>query len=258
MKNFRSLVLLAVLFLAVHSSRAQTKTPDSLVQKIFATLQAKDQNAFVALYPNAQQFSGFIRDIMQKAFNSDQMKQMMAADEKSKNMNIDSLINAQVTAATGPEAFGKMQTQFGKSFQRIIEKGEQKGVKWNEAKLTNYTVDTSALSDKDAEAFNITGIKEAKGVIDFSVGDSAYQLAYEKIMYIENQGGWFGGEFTQLARKGESLAPDQPSAETSDNAATATDDTDAASESVRTKQKTKTTSSKVKAKTKAPARKPKG
>lgn len=180
---------------------------DSLVQKLFASLQAKDSKAYIALAHNQQQFGQFIRNIMEKVFKSEQMQKALAADEKSKNLNVDSLISAQVAATTSEAAFGKMEEGLGQSFQRIVEEGEQKGVKWSDAKFTNYTIDSSAVADKDAEAYNLTGLKEAKGVIDFSVGDSAYQLAYGKLMYIESQGGWFGGEFTQIARKGELTQP---------------------------------------------------
>lgn len=207
MKNVRRLVLVTAFFFGVATLQAQVRSADSLVQKLFATLQAKDEKAFVALYPDQQQFSRFIRGILEKVLKSEQMQKMMAADEKSKNLNVDSLINAQVATTTGAEGFGKMQAEFGKSFQKIIEAAEQKGVKWSDAKLTNYTVDSAAAADKDAEAFNLTGLKEAKGVIDFSVGNSSYQLAYGKLMYIESEGGWFGGEFTQVARKGELVEP---------------------------------------------------
>ena len=79
--------------------------------------------------------------------------------------------------------------------------------------MTGYTIDSSAFGDKQGMPFQLTGLKEAKGVIDFSVGDKPYQLAFGKMMLIEKEGGWFGADFTQLARKGESLEPDKEETE---------------------------------------------
>lgn len=207
MKITRRIVLVLATILTMSSLQAQVRSADSMVHKIFATLKAKDEKAFVALYPNPHQFGRFMRNIMEQAMKSDEMKKMMEMDEKSKGMNLDSLIEAQVTAISSPEAFGQMEKAFGTMFQKIIEKGEKKGVKWSEAKLTNFTFDSSAIAG-EGTPFSPTGIKEAKGVIDFTVGSEPYQLAYSKVMYLESEGGWFGAEFPQLARKGESLQPD--------------------------------------------------
>lgn len=206
MKITRPFFVLAVILFAATSLQAQVPTADAMIQKVFASLKAKDQEAFVALYPNQQQFSRFMRNIMEQTLKSDEMKKLLEADEKSKGLNIDSLINMQVAMVTTPESMAKMQQEFAKTFQQVIAKGEQKGVKWNEAKLDSFTMDTTAI--ESGAPFTPAGIKEAKGVIHFSVGTDAYQLAFAKMMFIESEGGWFGADFPQLARKGESLAPD--------------------------------------------------
>jgi hypothetical protein len=215
MKNTKRLLLAAAFFLATQGLHAQVATADSLVHRMFTTLQTKDEKSFVALYPNAEQFTRFMKVIMEKVLNSDAIKQVMALDEKTKNLNIDSLIMAEVTKSSSPEEFAKMQEKFGKTFRDIIEKGEKKGVKWSEARLTNFTIDSTTAVDKEAEQLGLTGLKEAKGVIDFSVGEDAYQLAFSKMVYLQSEGGWFGAEFPQLARKGESLAPDKSADEDS-------------------------------------------
>jgi len=206
MKSTQRIVSVAVLFLAMQSLHAQVSSPDTMVHRIFASLKAKDQKAFVSLYPNARQFGAFIRGMMETMLKTPEMKKMMEKDEKSKNMNVDSLIDAQVSAASEPMAFAKMQSEFGNIFQKIIEKGESKGVKWNEATLTGYTLDSTTT--EEGNPFQ-PSMKTLKGVISFNVGDSAYQLAYDKIFFLPAENGWFGAEFKQLARKGESLAPDQ-------------------------------------------------
>jgi hypothetical protein len=208
MKITKPFVFLFALLAAGPLLHAQVKTADSLVHRIFASLKAKDEKAFVSLYPNGQQFGRFMRTIMEGAMKSEQMKEMMGMDEKTKNLNLDSLIDSQVAMFMMPEMVNKMQADFVKTFQRTIEKGEQKGVNWSQAQLTGFTLDTSAVKGDENMPIELAGLKEAKGVIDFTVGDSAYQLAFGKMMYIQSEGGWFGAEFPQLARKGESLAPD--------------------------------------------------
>lgn len=208
MKNTRRVITVALLCLSLQAVQAQVRSADTLVHKIFATLQAKDEKAFVALYPNSEQFGRFIRGIMEQTMKSEQIRNLMAMDEKTKGMNLDSLVDAQIAEEIKPEKFAQTQAQFGKTFQQIIEKGEKKGVNWSQAKLTGFTIDSTAFGDKEGMPFQITGLKEAKGVIDFSVGDKPYQLAFGKMMFIEKEGGWFGADFPQLARKGESLEPD--------------------------------------------------
>jgi hypothetical protein len=207
MKIFWGL-LFAAISTALQPVHAQVSSPEAMVRKVFATLQAKDQQAFVALYPNAEQFGRFIRQIMQKTFQSEEMKAMMAQDEKAKNLNIDSLIGAQVAAATSSAAIAEMQKQFGQIFQRIIEKGEKKGVNWSNATLTGFTIDSSDAGNGNDPSQPVN-VKSVKGVIDFTSGGQAYQLAFDKMLYMPAENSWFGADFPQLARKGESLAPDR-------------------------------------------------
>ena len=208
MKNVRRIVFAVLAILALQTAQAQVRNADTMIHRIFATLKAKDQQGFVALYPNAEQFGRFIRNIMEQTMKSEQVKSLLAMDEKTKNLNIDSLMEAEIANETKPEKFAETQRKFAKTFQQIIEKGEKKGVNWSGAKLVSYTIDSTDLGNKEGMPFQLPGLKEAKGVIDFTVGDSAYQLAYNKMMFIESEGGWFGADFSQLARKGESLEPD--------------------------------------------------
>lgn len=210
MKSIRRFVFAALICAGLQPVQAQVASPDTMVHKIFATLQAKDQQAFVALYPNAQQFGHFIRSLMEKTFNSEEMKKLMAQDEKAKDLNLDSLVDAQVAVATSPETFAQMEQEFGKIFQRTIEKGEKKGVNWSEAKLTGYTIDSSATKE-EGMPFQPGEMKTFKGVIEFASGDQPYQLAFDKVIFLPTENGWFGADFPQLARKGESLAPDKVS-----------------------------------------------
>ena len=178
-----------------------------MVYKLFAALQAKDQKAFVALYPNARQFGGFMHTVLEKSLKTEEVRKLMEADPKSKDLNVDSLIDAQTRLFSSPEMFSQMEKAFGEVFQKTITTGEEKGVRWSEAKLTGYSIDSSSAFKEEGIPVPIEGIKEAKGVIDFSVGEEAYELAFDKIMFIESEGGWFGAELPQLTRKGESPEP---------------------------------------------------
>jgi hypothetical protein len=255
MINTRPVLLTALLFFLLPSLQAQGSTADSVVHRAFASLRTNDEKAFLALYPDAKQFIRFTRSIMEQVLKSDAMKQIFAMDEKTKNMNMDSLIMAEVEKISRPEEYKAMQDKFVSTFRSTLQKGEGKGVQWNEAKLTRYTIDSSTVTDKEAEQFNLAGLKEAKGVIHFSVGDSAYQLAFNKMMFIPDEGGWFGIDFAQLAREGESLEPDHGMFE-SDTIVTGTDSTAVAAPS-KERAKTKQPAVRAGQKTKSPARKPK-
>lgn len=255
MKITKPFVFLFALLAASQLLHAQVQTADSLVRKIFNSLKAKDEKAFVSLYPNGQQFGRFMRTVMEGAMKSEQMKEIMSLDEKTKNLNLDSLIDAQVAMFMMPEMVNKMQADFAKTFQRIIEKGEQKGVNWSQAELKSFTLDSSAVEGDENMPLQLAGLKEAKGVIDFSVGDSAYQLAFNKMMFIQSEGGWFGAEFPQLARKGESLAPDPSAEDDEEETAIMTEEAEKPAAKPKAKAPAKKPAAKPKAKTQAPVKK---
>ena len=251
MKSTKRLFIIATISFLFQTAHAQVSNADSMIYKVFATLQAKDEKAFVALYPNAAQFSKMMRTMMEEMMNSEQMKQMMAADEKSKNMNIDSLINAEVEKLSKPEVFDEMKKGFAASFQKTISKGEAKGVNWSNTTLTSFTKDTTASMDNEMDVLRNAGFKTMKGIMDFNSSGKDYQISFDKVVYLPAEGGWFGGEFPQLAKKGESLEPDM---EMDDM--TIVDSVRAETPKTKTKTKTKTPTSKTKTKTKTPARKP--
>jgi hypothetical protein len=249
MKSTKRIILLIAVSFFINTSYAQVSNADSMIHKIFAALKAKDEKAFVALYPNAKQFGSFMRTMMEKMMKSEQMQQMMAADEKSKNMNIDSLITTEVDKLTSPEGFAKMEKEFAKTYQNIIEKGENKGVNWPDATLTSFTIDSAAGLGDELQMLGDVGFKAMKGVIDFRSAGKDYHMNFDKIMFIPSEGGWYGGEFPQLGLKSESLdeiidEPQPDSVAVTPKAKT------------KTKSKTKTSSTKTKTKTKTPARKP--
>lgn len=256
MKYAKRLAVLTFTILIATVVDAQVKNADTMIHKLFISLKNKDEKAFITLYPNGQQMASLMRGMMETMFKSEEMQKMMAMDEKSKNMNIDSLISAQISQVTKPEAQAEMQKSFGKSFQDIIEKGEKKGVAWSGAQLVSYTLDSSdqAGGDQEAKMFAGAGIKNLKGVIDFKAGGADYQMNFDKVLYIPSEGGWFGGEFKQVIKKGESFVvenegngPPPPQEALEDEYRPKTE----------TKTKVKTDGNKTKAKTKTPITKSK-
>jgi hypothetical protein len=257
MKYNKIIILFLAIYFSIQPVKAQVSNQDIIIHKLFATLKAKDEKAFVALYPNPTQLGKVVRVMMEQVLKSEQMQMMMSADEKSKNLNIDSLINTEVAKVNKPEAVTEMEKRFGKSFQKTIEAGQNKGVNWNEAKLISYTTDTVAGANPEMEMFKASGIKNLKGIIDFNVGDSAYQMSFDKIIYIPAEDGWFGGEFGQIIRKGEMfLKEGEAHIEGADSDSTVT--TTSVPEGKKAKTKIKTTpAGKIKVKTKTPATKTK-
>lgn len=253
MKYIKRLALLVVVSFFATTINAQVKTADNMIHQLFASLKNKDEKAFTSLYPNGQQMASLMRGMMETMFKSEEMQKMMAMDEKSKNMNIDSLINAQLSQMTKPEAQAEMQKSFAKNFQEIVEKGEKKGVNWSQAQLVSFTLDsTSQVDDEEMKMFAGAGIKNLKGVIDFKAAGTDYQMNFDKVLYIPSEGGWFGGEFKQVIKKGESFGL-QDDGNTIQEITNEDVETKVKTDGNKTKTKTKTPATKTKTKTKSKA-----
>jgi len=245
MQLLKRALFLCFVFVSTSSLQAQVSNPDSIVRKLFATLPANDESGFVALYPSPQQLMELVKNIMM----SEEVRNQIAMGSGDKNINMDSLIQAQLSAMEKPEVAAEMTKSFGKNFQRAVEKGKAKNIDWKKARLLSYTADTASGSDKDEAMLQKLGYKTLNGVIDFSVDTAVYQMQFSKIIFIPKANGWYGGEFGKIVRKGESF----------DNA----DDEQVKVKEVldslkkpspaKTKTKTSSTSSKTKVKTKTPA-----
>lgn len=241
----------AFLLIGLHNAQAQQTTPDALVQRLFATLQAKDENAYVKLYPNGQQMGRMVRGLMEQMFQSEEMKAAMAADPAAKNLNLDSLVNAQVSQMSTPEAETKMREKFADNHKKVIDQGQKRGINWSEARLTSVALDsTSGKGDQEAQMMEKAGLKAMNAVIDFNAGGTDYQVNVEKMIYIPAEGGWFGGDLKQVVRKGEKFnSADEAGAAT--EAPKAESKTKVKTKDGETKTKTKASSGKTTTKTKS-------
>lgn len=194
-KLFASLVVLATAF----GASAQQATPEAFVASMFNALKTKDSVAFVTNYPNKEQFKKFVRSIAEAQMKKLEVIAAMKADPNAANLNIDSLLNAQLATFDNPAVFGEMEKKYGENYTQVIQSGEKKGVNWSDAVLTGQTVD-SATSDDMTEA----GVKGIKGAIDFTSGGKEYRLRFSEAVYLPAEKGWFGGDFKDvLARRGD-------------------------------------------------------
>lgn len=186
---------------------AQVSNPDTMIYKVFAALKAKDEKAFVALYPNAKQFGAFALAMLTAELASGDNQN--SADASTKAL-MDSFVKAQIVAETASGKYAAMEKTYSEEFTKTIGAGEAKGVKWAEAKLVSYTIDSSKVVGEDAKEVMTAkkaGVTKLQGIIDFSVGDSAYQIHYMGMMSASSEGGWFWPSVTAVLRKGELPPP---------------------------------------------------
>ncbi|HYO22603.1 MAG TPA: hypothetical protein VER36_09360 [Flavisolibacter sp.] len=197
MKNTKRLILSVALFLTT-ASHAQVSNPDTMVQRIFTALKARDEKAMVALYPNKDQMlklfsrimSGLVAEIAKadttnkKEINTPDLNQMML--EKMKQMSTEQEIN-------------KEYEKVANEFRKIINEGEQKGIKWDGIIFSKSTLDIKDLTDETAiKIFGSAGMKEMKGTLYFSSGNAAYNLRFSDVLYLPEEGGWYGGRLRSL------------------------------------------------------------
>ncbi len=256
MKLIHQLTFASAFILLTQIGKAQVGTADSMVYKLFASLKNKDKKAFVALYPNSQQFIKFTKKVL--LAQKDLFKQFREIDSslapKRPPMNFDSLFTAQINRISKPEVFDSLKEVFGKTFSPVISQGEVKGVNWTTANLESYTLDSTALADSNAIRMMGPGFKNMKAIISFSSGNNAYRISIKNIFYIPEEGGWFGGEFNEVIRKGEIFL--QEGKTRIERTSSDTTFITTTSEMPKTKTKTSSGNIKSKTKTKSPARKP--
>ncbi|GAA4742440.1 hypothetical protein [Flavisolibacter ginsenosidimutans] len=248
LKRFAFVLFASFGFVVLH---AQISNPDTMVRKLFATLPANDEKGFVALYPSPQQLMELVKSIMM----SDEVRNQIAMGSGDKNINMDSLIQAQLATMSKPEVAAEMTKSFGKNFQRAVEKGKAKNIDWKKARLLSYTIDTAAGSDKDEAMLQKLGYKTMNGVIQFSVDTAMYQMQFSKILFIPKAAGWYGGEFGQIARKGETFL-EEGETRIEGVSGDTTYTTTTVPKEIKTKTKSSKGKTKTKSVTKSPARKP--
>src|SRR5689334_16890093 len=149
--------LLAFVFLLFVSAAAiaQQKSGDTMVHKIFTALKNKNENDFVALFPNYAQMNRFLRSSLEAELKSAPDSAM------ARTINVDSMVHAMMGEMTEDAFKEQMQKEFSHSFRSILEEGETKGLNWGNAMLTKYTLD-STLEESFPSLHGVMDLKEGE------------------------------------------------------------------------------------------------
>jgi hypothetical protein len=186
---------------------AQTESIDSQVQKLFSALKSKDTAAYLKLFASGRQMDqvyGLGLERLSPKERAD-LKKSLKEHDLYKSLNVDSLFQSMLHQYSAPSATEKLRAEAAHKFNSVVIEGEKKGVIWLSATLNSYHLDTFEINKNQIQT---TGVKLLNGVIDFSSGDSSYELRFYNLTYLPLDNGWFGGEFIELIRKGESFTPD--------------------------------------------------
>jgi len=254
MQFLKQLIVLLLISFSLQKLQAQVTSADAMANKIFTTLKAKDEKAYIALYPNKEQMSRLMtkmmKGIMSEVAKSPEAMQELKDEGKG---NIDSLISAELQKKASPEEMTKMEEKYAKDFYKIIEQGEKKGINWNTIELVKFDIDTVTVADESMKKlFGSNEFRSMKGVMHFKANDSAYQMNFDDVMYLPEESGWFGVKFKQLISEGEKFEKED---EEKEEVMVMEDGDEVAPPPPplppsKSKAKTKTTTSKTKTKTK--------
>ena len=182
----KSLLLAATVALTLGAS-AQVSRPDSLVFRAFRTLQAKDTAGFIELYPNHQQMKKLMVNSM------DQLREQLKAIQP--NMNVDSMIKAEMENFTAEKYRNELQAEFSESFRRILARAQALNLDLSKATILSIRMDTAETE--------MTGILAVRGTLDLTSDGKDYLLIFDGAGYLPTENGWFGTKFTGIHRKGE-------------------------------------------------------
>lgn len=170
------LVLIIALISVVQVSFAQEKEKDVMIKNIVTILKNNDKVGFVKLFPNAEIMKEFLTKLMSKDANEeDGMAEMMNGFI---NKITDSSLNA----------------EYGNEFDKVMAKGNSKGIEWGKINLTSYTADSSQSDEGKFDAPKLTG------KVYFNVDAKEYFMAYDNIIWFEDKG-WYGVSIDRIDLK---------------------------------------------------------
>jgi hypothetical protein len=173
-------VLLAMLSRVGYS---QTISKDEMVKKIFTTLQHKDEEGFIKLFPDADTFKNWLASAVNDT--------SLGSNDKE-GPNLMNIVN---------DSF--LQHASRRNFRKYIQQGEKKGVDWTIARLVSYSADTlmTGLYDKT--------VTSLQGKIYFNVNETEFYLKYRRVIWIDRKG-WYAVTIDNLdERSKEDLADDE-------------------------------------------------
>lgn len=201
----------------------QPASPAAMIHAIFTCVKAKDENAFMALCPDARQWER----IGKKFAENTRVKikaERKAWQEQYKNhphgssasfAEADSALDAALRENYSPKGIKAAQERFRNGFRFMLQKGEKKGINWKAVTLINYTLDT-ANADRQAGRFFLgqSGYKSVQGLIHFKAGSDTFKMSFGDVLFLPEENGWYGAQLAQLVREGEPLEADHEGEET--------------------------------------------
>jgi hypothetical protein len=169
---------------------AQEKSADTMLHKIFRALQTKDEAAFLSLFPDYKQMNRFLKESMVQ-----QLHRSIGPDSTSK-INVDSLLESSMEKMTEETFKSEMHKEFTASFYAILKEGEDKGLTWNKAVLVDYNL--FYVSDEE-------GFPAYDGILHLKEGGKEYKVAFDQVIDMEKEGGFFGVNLKKIVKGNESL-----------------------------------------------------
>lgn len=208
----KSFLPLLATFVLSSTVQAQTASPDSIAVKIFAALKAKDEKAMVGLYPNKEQMVNLFSRIMSGLVT--EIARMDTANKKeAEEAGLNKMMLQKMKEQATDKEIEKEYEKVAKEFRSVLQKGEGIGISWNDVRLVSYAVEQKDLKDEMAvKIFGSPDMKEAKGVLYFTSAANEYELSFTDVLYLPQEGGWYGGKLKSVKRKGQ--ADEKPTGDT--------------------------------------------
>lgn len=212
--NKRPFFFLSFVFLTCNV-QAQTTSPDATVRKIFASLQTKDENAFLSLCPDSVQLVRILKSI-EVNIKAKLEKEQRIVREQNKNYHRFSppdttykLVLSLLQKNYSPEEIQKAKERYADNFCYVIAKGEKRKINWQNTTLINFTYDSTKHDPQNGLSFfEQSRYPVVRGIIHFKEGDSAYQMSFGEMIFLPEEAGWYGANFMYLTREGEPLKSD--------------------------------------------------
>lgn len=205
--NFMKRGLCIFFFLFAYTMQAQVINPDELIHKIFATLQAKDEKAFLALCPDSMQLvqimkrlaDGVIADIKADV-SQDLSRSSMASFDKSLNS-----VRSSLQRIYSPKEIQRIKQSFTDDFRSIIKDGEMRGIDWATTTFINYTLDSTenGRSLYGQSLPKHSDLQSMRGKIYFKDRDSTCQLWFSDLLFISEENRWYAGTLIWLILSGD-------------------------------------------------------
>jgi hypothetical protein len=175
MKKMKLALIISMILFNV-PAWSQEKDKDVMVKKIFTMLQQKNQEGFVKLFPDVVTLRQFAEKVL-------------TGDQKT-------LLDEMLPMLTD----SNMQLKYREIYAGIMEKAEQKGIDWNQAKMVSFTADSSADQERKMTTLN--------GKIYFNATGKEYFMTYSETLWFENHG-WYGVVIDRIDEKSKENEPEE-------------------------------------------------